>query len=236
MLTWDFVLKRIKDELALPFQELEKTDEEIIEYCQDNALRKFSWYFPETKRLPIDTRDVNIQVEGISNEYYIIDDDDRDIYGVTEFIPEDGENFFLGAPILPPFGFNEVPNWALKDFEFGNTKPFSWYSYTHEFHPPNRFRITPSYLGNAVVEYERLHAPDLSSISAEFHDLFVDLCYGMFAMMIGRIRKKYNPIATPFGEIQINADEIYTDGQEVYNRTIEKLDGGARPNIVMDVG
>ena len=41
MLNWSFVLERIKDELCVASQPLEKTDEEIVDYLKRNALKKF---------------------------------------------------------------------------------------------------------------------------------------------------------------------------------------------------
>ena len=223
-------------ELALPNQELERPDKEIIEYCQEHALKKFSTYFPNVHRITIDTTDTAIQIPDRYGEYYLIDEDDCEILGVTAFYPGNRNDLILGAPVLPPRALSQLEPWLLQNYNYGLIKPFSEYSYNHEFMPPNKFRITPHYAGLATVQYERVHLSDLSTIGTEFHSYFTDFCYGTVAMMIGRLRKKYSNIATPFGEIQINADEIYNDGETIYNRVLEKFESGSKPNIIMDVG
>ncbi len=40
MLSWSFVLQRLKEEYSLPFQVFEKTDEEIVDYLKRNTLKK----------------------------------------------------------------------------------------------------------------------------------------------------------------------------------------------------
>ena len=44
MLSWSFVVERIKEELSFPFQMLERSDEQIIDYLRRNALKKFEFY------------------------------------------------------------------------------------------------------------------------------------------------------------------------------------------------
>ena len=98
------------------------------------------------------------------------------------------------------------------------------------------FRVSPKYSGMATIEYERSHDPELSSINPELHDVFIDLCLGMFMMMIGRLRQKYNTTTTPFGEIPLNGDLIYNDGKEVYDKVIDKMETHALTNVVFDHG
>ena len=167
----------------------------------------------------------------------MVDPDDREIYNVTEFVPTLGESIFLNHPYWGAWTFGEVPEHSLQVFQANNLKPFSNYNYTTEFIPPNQFRVSPRYNGGlATVCYERAHDPEISTIGPELHDYFIDLCYGMFGMMIGRIRKKYQNIQTPFGEIAINGDDIYNDAKEVYDRVIDKLTTGSLPNVVFDHG
>lgn len=236
MLSWSFVLQRIKEEFSLPFQVFEKTDEEIIDYLKRNALKKYSLYFPQKWRLSFDTGNSAIQVPGRVSEYYLVDPDEREIFNITEFVPRLGDYLILGHPHIGAYSFNQVPEFLLRTFESMNTKLWSEYNYTTEFIPPNQFRLSPQYRGLGVIEYERMHDSELSTIDTEKHDLFVDLCYGMIGMMIGRIRKKYSPLQTPFGEIPLNADDIFNDAKEVYDKVIDKLDRGAIPNVIFDRG
>lgn len=236
MLTWSIVLQRIKDETGLPFQPFEKTDEEIVEYLKNNAIRKYSTYFPQKWRLALDTSDPTIKVPDRQNEYYMIDPDEREIFNVTDFIPVMGDHLMLNHTFMGAWTYNELPNWHLQNFQANNLRPWSNFNFNTEFTAPNRVRITPEYSGQCTLEYERMHSTNLDTIETDRHDLFIDLCLGMTMMLIGRIRKKFTNIQTPFGEININAEEIFNDGKEIFDKTIELFKVGALPNIIFDKG
>ena len=236
MLSWSFVVERIKEEMSLPFQMLEKSDEQIIDYLKRNALKKFTFYFPQKWRLTLNTSDPAIQVPGRHGEYFLIDPDERQIKTIVDFYPTLGDHLFNNHPFLGPWTTGEVSEWHLGVYNSNLLAPYSNYKHMCEFIPPNMFRITPKHNGKCVVEYERSHDPELSTINPELEDHFVDLCIGMFMMMIGRLRQKYNTTQTPFGEIPLNGDLIYNDGKETYDRTIEKFDRLTVPNVVFHSG
>jgi hypothetical protein len=236
MLSWSDVVQRIKEELSLPFQMLEKNDEQIIDYCKRNALRKFTFYFPQKWRLTLNCADTAIQVPGRYSEFFLIDPDEREIKTITNFWPTIGEHLFNNHPFLGPWTNNELEQWHLNVYNSNLLAPFSNYNYMCEFIPPNQFRITPRYRGKCTVEYERTHDPELSTINPELQDDFIDLCQGMFFMMIGRLRQKYTTTQTPFGEIPLNGDLIYNDGKEMYDKVIEKFDRMTVPNVVFQSG
>jgi hypothetical protein len=236
MLNWQFVLQRIKEELSLPFQVLEKSDEEIIDYCKRNALKEFEMYFPEKWRLTLNCDDPEMKVPDRSSEFYLVDPDDREIKNIIDVYPGYGPTIMTGHPYMGAWTFAGLEEWMLSVYKANMLKPFSHFNYTHEFMPPNMLRISPKFDGACVVAYERSHDPELSSLDPNLHNVFIDLCYGKFAMMIGRLRKKYNSYTTPFGEINVNGDDIYNDGKEVYDRTLEAMKNGSLPNVVFVSG
>jgi hypothetical protein len=237
MLTWSFVLQRIKEEYALPFEHFEKTDEEIIDYGKRNVVKKYSTYFPQKWRLTIDTSDPDICVAGRTSEFYLVDPDDREIFGITQFIPTMSGEIVLGHEYMGAYSYEALPGKLLNNWKANNTKIWSDFNYTTEFMPPNQLRISPNYGGKiATIEYERSHDPELSTIMTHHHDMFIDLMFGMVGKMIGRIRKKYNPMQTPFGEIQLNGDDIYSEANEVYEKVMETMRNGSLPSVIFDHG
>jgi hypothetical protein len=236
MLSWSFIVQRIKEEMSLPFQMLEKSDEQIIDYLKRNALRKFTFYFPQVWRLTLNCADPSLRVPGRYSEFFLIDPDEREIKTVTAFYPTIGTHLFNNHPFMGAWTANEVPEFLLRVYESNNLLPFSNYDYKTEFIPPNMIRITPKYTTKCTIEYERSHDPELSSLNPELEDHFVDLCIGMFFMMIGRLRQKYNTTNTPFGEIPLNGDMIYNDGKEVFDRKIEQFERMTVPNVIFDHG
>ena len=236
MLSWSFIIQRIKDELSLPFQMLEKSDKQIIEYLKSNDLKKFTFYFPQKWRLTLDCSDPSVQVAGRHSEYYLIDPDGRQIINVVDFIPTIGTHLMNGHPFMDPWAVGQVEEWHLGVYNSNLLAPFSNFKYITEFMAPNMIRISPKYSGSCTIEYERSHDTELSTINPELEDFFADLCLGMFFMQIGRLRQKYNTTNTPFGEIPLNGDMLYNDGKEIYDRTIEKFDRLTVPNVVFISG
>ena len=58
----------------------------------------------------------------------------------------------------------------------------------------------------------------------------------MLFMMIGRLRKKFSNTTTPFGEIPLNGEDLFNEGKEIYDRTIELMKAGSVPNVIVDIG
>ncbi len=236
MLSWNFIVERIKIEMSHPFQMLEKTDDEIIDYLKLFALRKFEQYFPQKWRVSLNCSDPSIKVPGRQSEYYIIDPDERQIKNIVAFIPAVGPMIMNNHPWFGPWTTSGVEEWHLSTYNSNLLKPFSNFNYNHEFIPPNMIRISPIYSGRATIEYERSHDPELSTIHPELEDVFTDLSLSMFMMMIGRIRQKYTTTNTPFGDIPLNGDLVFNDGKELYDRTIDLLKMGSLPNVSFDYG
>ena len=236
MLSWSLIVQRIKEEMGHPFQLLEKSDIEIIDYLKRNALRKFEQFFPQKWRMTLNCSSPDIQVPGRRSEFYLIEQDERQIKNVVAFYPTVGPYVFNNHPWFGAWSTNELPEWHLQVFNSGLLQPFSNFAYTTEFIPPNMVRISPIFTGVGVVEYERSHDLELSSINPELEDVFIDLCLGMFMMMLGRLRQKYSTTSTPFGEIPLNGDLIYNDGKEIFDRTIELMKVGSLPNVTIEHG
>jgi hypothetical protein len=141
-----------------------------------------------------------------------------------------------GHPFIGAFHYEAVPEYALMVHRANTTELFSIYHYTHEFIPPNIIRVSPIYTGKAVIEYERVIDPELTDIWPELEDDFIELCIAMFMRQIGRIRRRYSNIETPFGQIQLNAEEIFQEGEQRYNELMEKFERGTLTNVIFDRG
>lgn len=236
MLTWGHVVQYIKESLSYPFQTLEFSDEQITDYLRRNTLPKFELYFPQKWRMTINCSDPAIMVPNRRSEFYLIDEDEREIKNVMEFVPTQGSYLMNNHPIFGPWTTGGVEEFSLQTFNSGLLQPFSNFNYNIEFMPPNRIRISPKYSGNATIIYEREHDPELSTIDPNLKDIFIELCQGHFMMHLGRLRQKYTTTTTPFGEITLNGDLVYNEGKEIYDRTVELMKMGSLPNIICDRG
>lgn len=236
MISWDFVLQRVKEELAWPFQIIERSDDEWTDYLKRNALKKFSRFFPSKERITMDSSDPDIQVPNRTGEYFLVDPENREIMNIVGFYPTMSDLLILGHPYIGVFQYESIPDYQLASGKANDLEKWSPYNYTHEFIPPNIFRITPDITGRFTVEYERMLSDQLEDIKPELEDDFIELCLGMVMMNIGRIRKRYTNIETPFGDINLSAEEIFSEGKEIYDRLMEKFDRMCIPTVVFDKG
>ncbi len=236
MLNWNRVIQRITEELALPNHMLEKTDMELIDYLKRNALPKLENYCPHEKYYKLTTTDEISKVEGNPSTFYIYDEDDREIYSILEFIHSRSGDYLLGRSYMGPLSWESVQSHELANFNADNAILFSDYNYNFEFIHPNMIRISPQWTGSAIIKYEAAHDPELSTVPAPYQELFIELCMGMVFKNIGRIRSRYSNIQTAFGEISLNADQLITEGQEIYDKTIEKLETTELTNVIFDRG
>ena len=62
-----------------------------------------------------------------------------------------------------------------------------------------------------------------STIDSTLYEEFLNLCIAYCLNWIGKIRKKYNNVNTPFGTIDMNADEMINEARELKRDTIDKL-------------
>ena len=236
MLTWNVILTRIRDELCLPNHVLEKSNEQIVEYLKEAALRKIADYIPDINRISLNTEDVAVQIPNRQNEFYILDPEDREIYGILEMYSDMSTDIMFGKRFMAAWSFEEVPGFELSNMRSTSTKMFSDFYYMFEFKHPNIIMIRPKYRGLCTVEYERSHDPELTTIPKLYETLFVDLCLGMFMKNIGRLRTRYANIQTAFGEIQLNGEDIKSEGTELLQTTLETLNRTVLTNVMFDRG
>jgi len=144
MLSWSFVLERVKEELSLPFQVLERTDEQIVDYFKRNSLKKLGRYFPSVARISLDSSDPELKVPNRQSEYYVVDPEGRTILTIKDLITTFSDDLVMGHPILGAWSYGGVPEYALDSMMANNAKLFSIFDYTFEFIPPNIIRISPT--------------------------------------------------------------------------------------------
>lgn len=215
---------------------LEKTDEEIVDYFRRNTVKKFSRYFPAKGRLTLETTNPDTQVPNQVGHYLLVDPDNREILNITGVFPTMSHLLILGHPYIGVFNYESIPDYQLAAGKANALEFFSPYHYTYQFYSPNILRILPTLSGQVSVEYERQVDSELTDLKPELEDEFVELCLAMLMMNIGRIRKRYTNIQTPFGEIALNADDIFSEGKQEYDRIMERFERMALTTISFDRG
>jgi len=239
MLNSSRLLSYIKGNIGFPWQFIELTDAEILEYVTQFTIRTFGHFFPDENTIGLNLNTTTNKVPNKANEYYITDPEGREIIGVSHIYFGQGNLYIFGHPPIGPMSLMELPQWALSTEIAGWVKSFSSWNYTFVFKSPNIISIRPTPTSETwvAVEYEREHSDDFSTIPNELQMYFCDLCLADIMIMIGRIRKKYGAggLKSPFGEIPLS-DEIYEEGKEKRAEVIEKLTSGALTNVVISFG
>jgi hypothetical protein len=238
MLNQNMVLEYVKDNLSFPFMQLEFTDEQILDYMKKYTLREFSRYFPDKKQMGLNLQLPATQVQGFQNRYYIFEPEGIEVLNVSEVIMPMSAEILFGHPYRGVISAWETPSFIL-DTEMARTaKKWSDYNYTFHFHPPNILEILPIPRNATVsiVLYERMQPENLEFIPMDVMQPFLDLCLSKEMIRIGRIRRKYSNMKTPFGDIEVNADALYEEGKELYRETIDKLEKGSLPNVTISFG
>lgn len=238
MLSWAQVLNYVKENLALPSTFIEDNDTKLREWIELTALKEFSQYIPDWERCAVIVDSTDYRHETRSDNYYFFDEEDCDIISIRQCYFSSGDMAFnAGHPMMGPLSFEGMKWWSLGVFKSRFFFPFSMWSYTYHFIPPNIVEVTPSPgSDNFVVEYERTQPKDLSKIPAAMDMTFMDLALAHVMVKLGRLRMHYGgEVATPFGTIPLNGEQLKTDGETLRKEMVEVLVNESLPTVVIDV-
>lgn len=231
------VLDYIKFNLGSPFLKLEMDDEEILKYIKKYTLKTFSKYLPDTNKIELDLGDPNNVFPEEENAFYLFEKDGLEILNVKDVYYSLGGEIIFGHPIMGAYSFGEIPSLVLAMEENNITKLFSDFDFHFFFKAPNVLYIRPiPQTQTVVVEYERVHPPDFSTIPVDMEEDFLDLALADIKIIIGQRRKRYNgTIRTPFGEIPLDVG-ILDEGRDERDKLITKFEQFSYPNVIFDKG
>lgn len=237
MITPQYVTNYVKTKMGIPFVPLELSDEQILNWVRMETIPSFSWYLPFEKSYTFDTSNPKVKTEK-QTEFYVSDPDGLPIIDIQRLYYNEGNLLIMGHPILGTLSDNdrELQNFLRNTESFGNSWKYSQFRYWFDFLKPNKIRIMPRTIaGHFTIQYETHHSPDFSTIPVEQQQLFLDLCWCDTMLTIARIRKQFPNLATPFGEITLNADSIESEATAKREWIILQLEN-ANPSVLVDIG
>jgi len=238
MLNNSEVLNYVKMKLGIPFTPIEYIDSEILEYIRTVSLRTFSKLMPHVNKISMDLDDQTIHTD-VKNEFRILDPDNVSIIGIVEILFDKSNLILAGFPYYGNLSTTKDLEHAANyvyDIETAATNfKYSQFRQHFEFVPPNILRILPTtFLGGVItVIYERFHTPDFRTILPEFEETFLDLAYADVALWLSRTRNAFRTFNTPFGDIELNTEELKSDAQTLRDKIIEDL-SVVNPSIIVD--
>ncbi len=218
--SWDNVLDHIKTELGADVMALELTDQKIVEKIQMHVLPEFSAYSGLHKWYKMFEENIISQDPVLRYQF-------KDFpYKIMEVLGKiDKANYVDYDHMFSQSVTGDVTDYLVRQ-NYLDIANMVRADNSYRFIAPDIIEVNKagfSYLSDEfILEVEVVHN-DPTTIHPDMYDMFRDLATAYIMNAIGKIRKKFNNFNTPFGQIQMNAEELISDAKELRNTTLELL-------------
>lgn len=218
--TWDNVIDYIKLNLGADVQKLEFNDDRLIEIIKEQSLAEYSAYESYTTYYTLTTLHL------ISESPFLIYEIGDDFpYRILELKRRIDQTFDYGDMLTVPSAANIVDN--LIRANYLDMSRITRAEHSMRFDPPNRIMvIEPSinyeYQRDFILELGVVHESPLT-IHPGTYDLFKNLALGDIMIFLAKIRNKFNNFGSPFGQINLDADQLLQEGKEIKGLAIQEL-------------
>ncbi len=210
---WNNVLEYIKLFLGVPVNLLEISDDDLIGYLKRQVLPYFSQYAPAKKYTFItDANRITPTTAGAPTYMYKIPVPPGEyIVDILEALP------LRDTTVLDAYTRSLINANSAMDLVMLNTFVDAIKSVqvrnTWEFIPPDII-VFDQEIKACVITYNTPHAT-LDTIRPDlYHKAFKPLCLGYTKLWIASMRSKFESLATPFGQINLNYDRLLSEGQQ----------------------
>ena len=215
---WQIIMRHF----GIPYNYFELTYQDVIDYIYAVTIPDFSRYVPYY---------VVLQAIRISpNVYQLQLDDWIEVLGIINVIPS-STLALLKRPFLPIIStYDSAIRFALKTQNANLLRNLSSYTNVNwRWIYPDKIRVVPdveNYSSNTasglIVEAAIVH-PSVETIPTKFRREFIQLCIADIKQLLGDIRSRYTEYQTPFGNINLNADTLKSEAEQLRQNIIEKL-------------
>lgn len=199
-------LRYINRRLGAAMQVIELSEDEIMRIVFQESLPTFSKFFPWKYKTNVHCwKD---KVPGTRNKFFLKDIDKLQILG-TSRIWLDNVAYYGSSQVtlnLDPFSYQ-----LMSDAISATTTPI-----TVLYEQPNIVEIHPyiESLGEALIELNCVHPSHLTTIGLDMRDHFLNLAYLDILVSLLPLRKRFENISTPYGQISLFLQEIDTAVQD----------------------
>jgi len=221
---WDNLIEYIKLNLGASVLSIEFSDDDLIKIIKNHVLPEFSRYIPLYRYYLLTEEENCIQHE--PTKIYEIKNFPYKIIKIDEIITK---------PNL--LDYNQNISVALYSGDITNllgtnyilqSKTLVLADDTWTFIPPNKIELIKS--NNSIWVYDDFIAKlaciheDPTTVDPDLYPYLRDLALAEIMIYIGRIRTKFQSFNTPIGQIDMPAQELLQEGQQLKERILEKLD------------
>jgi len=221
---WENILSYIKLHLGSSVNNIELTDEEIIEIINEHVLPEFSRYVPLIRYYVmyefenIISRSPALVFQFKNFKYKILNVNrlirKPSVLDITQYYNLQQTSGDLTDMLIAQNSFSMSKDFVSQD--------------TWKFFAPDKLQLIrgSNNYGSVldfIVELNCIHK-DPSTVDPDMYPYLRDLSLATVFITIGRIRKKFSNFNTPQAQIDINADEILQEGTQLREKVIQDLD------------
>jgi len=220
--TWKIVLSHIHGELGSGNTKLEITDREIITNIQEQVMPIFSSYSDNIRYYRMSVADIVTESPVVI--YKFKDDLEYGISEIKRVIPE-ALYTSLDFSQINATGSGDITDFLIRQ-NYSQMSQMVRAETTWKFVRPDELHVIRPAMSyesfNFIVEYGAVHlGPE--TVDTSLWQEFLDLATASIMVKVGRIRKKFNNVTTPFGQMELNADELINDGKELKRDALDRL-------------
>lgn len=243
---WNNIIRYIKRKLGVPLNFLELTDTDIRDIIAEDVLPAFSQYIgrPGWFRLGpqhlVGTDDLateedeSVFVDGGRRNYYM-----SEVYQIP--VPEDmfvvdvqelywpqyfGATSGIDAELIQSMGMlsmNPMDQAILN--VYSDIQKSMMTVPTYRFIPPSKIQLDISLNGKSIIIETKMVHSDFTTIPSDmYHEIFKPWALAEVLDNVIQLRKKYRNLSTPFGEINLNWEELQTRHDTIKQTIQEKVD------------
>jgi len=221
---WDNLLSYIKLNLGSTVNNVEFSDEEIIGMIEEHVLPEFSRYVPlQRYYIMYEFRNIISRSPALvfqfKNFKYKILHVNRlirkpTVLDITQYYNLQQTSGDLTDMLIAQNAFSMMQDFVSQD--------------TWKFFAPDKLQIirgSNNYgsVMDFIVDVGCVHK-DPSTVDPDLYTLLRDLSLSTVFINIGRIRKKFSSFNTPQSQVDVNADEIFQEGMQLREKTIQELE------------
>lgn len=224
--TWTSILKYLKRELGTGVTLLELSDEEIVEGLEEDVLALFSQYSPHRKHTWISSSNQMPHTRAGSPRwiYKLPIDPDETIIDIFEAMPNaTGESLDeLGGDTIDLSSADNMINIVISNTYTDAARSLGVQN-TWTFFPPDLLEFDKE-ISRAAVIYDVPHSTPKTVRPDMYNTTFKPLCLGTVQRWLVAKRSKFENVATPFGQINLNWQKLETDSQTHIQDAMQKLE------------
>ena len=209
----------IQTRLGIPYTFFELSYTDVMNYLKKVTLLEFSKHVPYYMRLSARALDERGSVYQIDVPAGI------QILGVINVLNSFTSGIFAGMPINPIIpNYDSAGAFLLKAQQAKLRMNTSmWLDFTWRFQSPDTLYLIPAIRFDALTVEAKTTHPSFITIPAKFQKEFIDLCIADVKQLLGEIRSRYQNYQTFFGSIELSADRLLSEAEQLRQQVIERL-------------